>query len=321
MKRFGIIGAGKMARSRANALRSIEGVTLAAVISKTKEKTLRFAEEYGVDTVLTNLEEMTKLDLDAILIETPNYTHYKYVKWALSRGLDVFVEGPLCVTVSEAEELIRLSKDKRKIVEVGFDSRYSATIEKAKEVLEAGEIGEPVIAHSTAMIPMRECHQSWYYSQDLSGGMPLTHMSYCYINMFRWLMGDPIGVYAQANRKVYTEVEKVTEETCIAILRWPNNALASISASYIAPRGFPIDRPKIICTQGGLVIGDSELIVYQRGGTTIFKPPASPSILETFVRCIESREEGRNPPSDAIVDVKIAEAISKSCKTNSPILL
>ena len=35
----------------------------------------------------------------------------------------------------------------------------------------------------------------WYYDQEASGGMPLTHMSYCYLNAVRWILG-------QANHRV-----------------------------------------------------------------------------------------------------------------------
>jgi len=319
MRRFGIIGTGLMARFRANALRTMEKVTLAAVFSRTEERASRFAKDYEIDVVVTDLDEISKLDLDAVLVETPNITHHRYIIWALTHGLNVFTEGPLCVTVPEAEEIIRLAKKSGKIVEVGFDYRYNAVIDKAKEILDAGKIGDPIIAYSTAMIPMWKRHNSWYYSEELSGGMPLAHMSYGFINVFRWLLGNPITVYAQANKKVYTEKEKVKEETCTAILKWPNSALASISASYAAPKAFPRERPKIICTQGGLVLGNNELVVHQGSGITKIKPPRSSSLLETFVMCIETRTEGRNPPSDAIIDVKIATSISESCKTGNPI--
>ncbi|RQQ03236.1 gfo/Idh/MocA family oxidoreductase [Burkholderia stagnalis] len=78
----------------------------------------------------------------AVSIATPNNTHFEICRAALNAGLHVICEKPLCFTTAEAEELARLSVEKRKIVGVAYGYSGHQMIEQAREMIARGDLGE-----------------------------------------------------------------------------------------------------------------------------------------------------------------------------------
>jgi len=306
-----------MARARASALKALNNdVFLSAVASRTLQNAHRFAREYDISNVFTDYKKMANLDLDAILIETPNSSHFEILKWVLENDLDVLVEGPLCTCLSCAEKLIKLAEKAGAVVEVGYTHRYNQIYEKAKDIIDTCQIGDPIIAYEEAMLNLDP--KSWYFSQEVSGGMPLTHISYI-INPIRWLLGDPIMVSAQANKIVYDAPDMVTEETCAATFQFASGAIGSILATYVAPKNFPGSWAlEIICSKGALIINRQELTIYRNEKVEVFKPSewSSPLFnqMKAFVSCIRQRKLGRNPLYDELNNMKTIQAIVDSCR-------
>ena len=171
----------------------------------------------------------------------------------------------------------------------------------------------------------------WYCDQEASGGMPLTHMSYCYLNAVRWILGRPATVSAMANRMRNTAPGRVVEETCGALIGFENGAFASATASYIGPEGMPDPQPRFICAEGGIQPnpesppGKDSITVFRGGGSEVrtFANEPSPQVRQAaaFLDAIESRREARNPPEDALIDVEIAEAVSISARERRTVSL
>ena len=171
----------------------------------------------------------------------------------------------------------------------------------------------------------------WYYDQEASGGMPLTHMSYCYLNAVRWILGRPTTVSAMANRLHNTAPGHVLEETCGALIGFENGAFASATASYIGPEGMPDPQPRFVCAEGGILpnagdaSGKDSITVYREGRSEVraFANEPSPFVRQAaaFLDAIESRHKARNPPEDALLDVEIAAAVSVSARERRTVSL
>ncbi|MDD4909003.1 MAG: Gfo/Idh/MocA family oxidoreductase [Candidatus Omnitrophica bacterium] len=80
--------------------------------------------------------------IEAVAIATPAVTHYELTKKAILAGKDVFVEKPLALTVKEAQELIKLAEEKKKIIMVGHILQYHPAVLKLKELVAGGELGK-----------------------------------------------------------------------------------------------------------------------------------------------------------------------------------
>lgn len=90
-------------------------------------------ERYNVDTY-TDFDEALQ-HCDSVVIALPAMLHHKFAKQALLNNKDVFVEKPITLDISEAEELIKISKERNKILMVGHIMLYNPAISKIKEYI------------------------------------------------------------------------------------------------------------------------------------------------------------------------------------------
>ena len=217
--RIAVAGAGNMARSRGHAFIDTGRSEICAVAARHSETAAACAAELGCDTHFDDYRRLTDSRPDAILIETPHAVQDEIALWALESGCDLLIGGCLASNVANGERIIELATRRSCIVEAGFQRRYDAAWERMRQLVASEELGAPVMVVSMALwSPDTEV---WYYDQALSGGMPLTHMSYCFLNAIRWILGQPLTVAATANRMVATAAEHVTEESCAASIRLP----------------------------------------------------------------------------------------------------
>ena len=84
-----------------------------AIYSRKEETGRALADEFGIQTVYTNLEEMlADPTIEMVYVASPNNIHYAQAKAALLAGKHVLCEKPFAPTVAEADELIALAKEK-----------------------------------------------------------------------------------------------------------------------------------------------------------------------------------------------------------------
>jgi UDP-2-acetamido-3-amino-2,3-dideoxy-glucuronate N-acetyltransferase len=78
----------------------------------------------------------------AVAIAAPAVAHYRLTRAALLAGKDVFVEKPLSLELAQAAELVKLARERRRVLMVGHLLEYHPAIRKLKELVDAGELGE-----------------------------------------------------------------------------------------------------------------------------------------------------------------------------------
>ncbi len=80
--------------------------------------------------------------IEVISIATPNFTHYEICKAALQAGLHVVCEKPLCFDTVQAGELVRLAREKNKVVGVTYGYTGAQMVHQARNMIANGDIGE-----------------------------------------------------------------------------------------------------------------------------------------------------------------------------------
>lgn len=116
------------------------GYHLYAIWERTKNIT---AEKYPQAKQYRHLDEMLEDDhIDLVVVNTPNVTHYEFVKKALYAGKHVLVEKPFAPSTANCIELISLAKEKNKILTVFHNRRYDSDFLAVKKVLDENLIGE-----------------------------------------------------------------------------------------------------------------------------------------------------------------------------------
>ena len=113
-------------------------------------ETLReeFARRYPNARLTGDFAEMiADDDLDAVVVATPVPTHFPLAKAALEAGKHVFVEKPPAMRVAEMEELIAIAEARGLVLMPGHLLLYHPGVQKLKELIEAGELGEVLVVY------------------------------------------------------------------------------------------------------------------------------------------------------------------------------
>lgn len=141
--RWGILGCGKIANKFASDLRLVEDALLTAVASRDKEKSMAFAEVYGVPIAFDNYEALVKSDqVDVIYVATPHGFHHEHVLLCLNHGKAVLCEKALALNSRQVLEMVRTSVEKKVFLMEAFWTKFLPQYKKVTEMISADAIGE-----------------------------------------------------------------------------------------------------------------------------------------------------------------------------------
>lgn len=160
--KIGTIGSGFIVRTILSKVAVTEGIECAAVYSRKYETGKKLAEEFGVEKVYTDLDELcSDPELDFIYIASPNSLHYTHVKKALEHGKNVMCEKPFVPTAAEADELIALAKEKDLCLIEMITTLYHPHFAWVKEQMPS--VGKLQMVHATF------CQYSSRYDNLMAG--------------------------------------------------------------------------------------------------------------------------------------------------------
>lgn len=111
--RLGTIGSGSIVHSVLDSVSRTDGIRLAAVYSRSREKGGALAAEYGVSKVYTDMDAFLQdEEINFVYIATPNLLHFEQTRRALLAGKNVICEKPFCIRAEQAGALVALAKEK-----------------------------------------------------------------------------------------------------------------------------------------------------------------------------------------------------------------
>src|SRR5258706_3509793 len=179
--RVGIVGAGKMGISHYAIVNAHPHATVAAVCD-TSGYMLSVLEKYtGVSTFGSYEKLIDEGGLDAILVATPTSTHFPCAKYALERGLHLFVEKPLTLSPAQSLALSWLARQKKRVNQVGFHNRFIGTFREARRLSRAGALGQVTNIHGSAFGQVVVKEQSATGRSKKSEGGGCLHDSACHV--------------------------------------------------------------------------------------------------------------------------------------------
>ena len=131
--RVAVVGAGEFGRNHARVYRELEGVELVGVFDENQERAAAVAEEFQT-LVLTRLEEL-RGRADAASVAVPTVAHAEVGCRLLEMGLDVLVEKPMAVDLTEADALLHAAKKSGRILQVGHVERFNPAVIAVEPIL------------------------------------------------------------------------------------------------------------------------------------------------------------------------------------------
>lgn len=133
MLRVGLVGVGSMGSNHARIISQSPRALLAMVYDQSSE-VLKKAASVWQTTAARSMEELATCD--AVVVASPTSTHHTVGMSMVSRGIPVLIEKPLCSTIRETIELLRLSDQKDSVICCGFVERFNPALKTAVNLLD-----------------------------------------------------------------------------------------------------------------------------------------------------------------------------------------
>lgn len=256
--KIGIVGLGRLGFIHAgNIAGRIKGAQLTAACSLKQEELNRATTELNIPSAscYQKFEDMlAKEKLDAVAIVSSSDQHCKQVLVALQAGLHVFCEKPLGVTIDECKEVERaVAKFNKQVFMLGFMRRYDESYQYAKQKIDEGYIGRPILFRSYSVDPLNSIDGTLAYLPHSAG--QFLDMSVHDIDLARWMLNsEPKSIFAAGGCYAYPEFAKYNDgDNAAAFMQFKNEAMAFILGGRTAPHGYNVET-EIIGTKASLRI-------------------------------------------------------------------
>jgi len=181
------------------------------------------AKEYGVPKVsVSNSELLEDPSIEAVSVCTPTTTHWAVAEQAVGSGRHVFVEKPVCDTVEQARLLIAKARKTGVRVMPGHIERFNPGVQRVKQLLDQGIIGEVVLLHARRV-------GRW---PDRIGDVGVIKDSAIHdLDLARYLLGEPVSIYARAG-----SLSHRFEDFAEIVVAFPGVKTAFIESNWLTPR-------------------------------------------------------------------------------------
>jgi predicted dehydrogenase len=290
-QRVAVIGTGFGASVHLPALQTIDGVELAAVVSRRLDRARATADRFDIANASNDWRDVVNDPrIDAVVIATPPYLHHQMVIAALEAGKHVLCEKPMARSLAEARDMVKLAETASVIAMVNHEFRYLPIRQRVKELIEEGYIGEP---HSVAMNVFRNTladpndrPYSWLMEADKAGGMLGASGSHA-IDTLRWWLGEIHEVAGTTGTMVKRRrlpdssgmVSVDADDNFAILLRFAGGTIGSIHFSATAPINAG-EEITISGSEGILIVqGDSDLLGARRRDTGLRELPIPERLL------------------------------------------
>jgi predicted dehydrogenase len=138
-----VVGTGSMARQHARNFRALPGATVVAAVEPLEDRLIAFCDEFDIAHRFTDLDRAIAWGaFDAAANVTPDAVHHPTTMKLIAAGKHVLCEKPLATTYPLAMEMTEAAEKRGVINMVNLSYRGSPAVEKAREIVAAGEIGE-----------------------------------------------------------------------------------------------------------------------------------------------------------------------------------
>lgn len=239
MVRFGIIGAGGIAATHAEAISKLDGAQLVMVCDTVPERAAKLAEQYHC-RYGTPEELLASPDVDAVTIATPSGLHAAGAVPAAQSGKHVFCEKPLDVTVEKAQEIITACRENNVKLMSVFPSRVTAAAQAVHRAVQQGRFGEMTLAGASVRWyrpPEYYASGAWRGTWELDGGGALMNQGIHTLDLLLYFNGDVKNLNARTANRMHKNIE--VEDTVCAVLQFANGSLGYVEASTACAPGLP----------------------------------------------------------------------------------
>ena len=215
------------------------------------EENLKFAgERYNIpeEKRFTDYHDIINNEnINVVTVAIPDQQHKQVSIEMLKAGKHVLCEKPLALTREDVTEIIKVANESESKFMVGQICRFTPAFIKAKEIIDAGTIGEIYYVESEYAHDYMYLVENWRVDPNrhgvIGGG--------CHaVDLLRWLAGDPTEVMAYGTHKLLPTVPY--DDATVAIMKFPNDVIGKVFVSTGCKRDYTM-RTLIYGTKGTII--------------------------------------------------------------------
>lgn len=327
---YAVVGLGHIAQSQVLPAfaRAKENSRLVAFVSGDPKKTRTLARKYKVEKSYA-YEDYEKCladpEVDAVYIALPNTMHREFTERAARAGRHVLCEKPMAMTAEDCARMTQACDQAKVKLMIAYRLHFEEANLRAIEEVQKGTIGEPRVFNS--VFAFQVAKGNIRTDAERGGGVLWDIGTYC-VNAARYIFRDePVEVSAY---RAFGDDERFreTEEAASAILRFPEDRLATFTVSFGVAA---VARFQVLGTKGSLELDNAydysggmtlRILRNDKTKTIKFRPrdQFAPELIY-FSRCIQ---EDRRPEPDGLeglADVRVIEALYDSAEAGRRVKL
>lgn len=340
--KLAVIGAGVIGKRHLLASKELSHISMVG-IADPFPAAQSVADEYDLPLFETAAEMLNAVKPDGVVIATPTEHHLEPTLQSLDTGAHVLVEKPIMADMEECEQTIAKSLETNRHVLVGHQRRYYGLVNKARELVQQGEIGQLISVSGQWTVRKPDGYYTPEWRKKWHAGPILTNLIH-EMDLLRYIAGDIASISAETSNAALN-FEK--EDSAGMVLRFTNGAIgtfvvsdqsfspwswehalgenAAIPASgqnairFMGTEG-SLDFPNLTLWKSGNSVCDwsSEFVAANLSDD---KEDAYVSQLAHFVNVIHGTELPRISATDATATLRATLAVHESAKSGTRVNL
>jgi predicted dehydrogenase len=288
---------------------------LAGIWDADQQRGLMMSKQFETE-FYADLDELLKSDIDAVIICSENVNHKEHVLKAASHKKQILCEKPIATEVEDAIAMINACKEHEVILQVAYPVRFVPAIQKVKEIIQSGKIGEVIAVNATNHGQMPG---GWFIEKELSGGGAATDHIVHIMDLLRWMLNDEVkDVYAEFDTRFYD----IDVEDCgLVMLELESGVIVSIDPSWSRPKTFPTwgdVTMEIVGTEGALSVDafKQHSLFYNDHEGKIQQQPwledMDEGLVNDFIACVKSKGKPSITGNDGLRTLEVVKASYQS---------
>ena len=316
--KVGLVGAGVISQSYAQAFDGLECGQLVAVADVRPEAARALAEGLGAKSFESHKTMLAESALDALIVCTPPATHARICIEALEQGAHVLCEKPLTIDRSSAVTMLETADSAGKILTMASKFRYVDDVIRAKSIVTSGLLGE-ITLFENAFTARVDMSSRWNSDPRVSGGGVLIDNGTHSVDLMRYFLGPLTELQVWEGKRSQS---LPVEETVRVFARSEGGVLGSIDLSWTINKD--LERYlNIYGSQGTVAVGwkgsryraatNHDWVSFGQGYD---KVQAFRSQIRNFCGAIRGEEKLLITAEDALGSVEVIETAYEALRRN-----
>lgn len=322
MVRLGLLSTARINLQVLRACASSGVAEVVAVASRDTGRAHEYARAHGIARAHGSYDELLADPvIDAVYVSLPNALHHAWTLAALAAGKHVLCEKPYSRRPDDVEEAFDLAEREGLVLTEAFMYRHHPQLRLVQDLLADGVVGRVRSIRAVFRFQLENAADV-RMSRELGGGSLMDVGCYC-VSGARLVAGEPIRALG----------EQVVAEAGVDVafhgtLRFPDDVVAQIDASFLAPRGQELE---VVGEEGALVVEapwradwGGGIVARRDDGVERIEPPPGDSYaleLEDFVAAIEGRGAPLLGREDALGQARAIDALYRAAESGASVAL